>query len=198
MPRPRLVLMSGPPAAGKSTTAPLLARALGMPMFSIDATKEHLADSIGERALAFSDELGDAATKHVLAIAQELLAAGQDVMLEGFLRHGPTEPLLTPLVAMADSVLVHLYAADLILKDRYEARAVRPERHWIHGDIAKLGTLLPELPPDMAAPLDLGVSRLFIDTSSGMLPVADIVALVLTMFHNATPLDHNLPAAQRA
>lgn len=198
MPRPRLVLISGPPAAGKSTSAPMLARALGMPLFSIDATKERLADAIGERALAFADDLGDAAMRHVLSIAQELLASGEDVMVEGFLRHGPSEPLVAPLAAMADTVLVHVYAADLILKDRYEARAVLPERHWIHGDIAKLGTLLPELPADMAAPLDLGIPRLFIDTSDGMLPVAVVAELVTSAFGCSPPRDHTLPSAQRA
>ncbi len=198
MPRPLFVIVSGPPAAGKSTSAPLLAHALGMPLFSIDGTKEQLADVIGERALAWADELGDAAMRHVVQVAQELLAARNNVMIEGFMRHGPSEPLLAPLAELADTVLVHMYAADLILKDRYETRAVLPERHWIHGDIAKLGTLLPELPADMAAPLELGIPRIFVDTTAAAVPVAQVAALVRSVAGNTAPHDYTLASRQPA
>jgi predicted kinase len=198
MPRPLFVIVSGPPAAGKTTSAPLLAQALEMPLFSIDDTKERLADAIGKRALAFADEMGNAAMQQVLQAARELLAAGTDVMIEGFMRHGPSEPLLLPLMEMAESVLVHLYAADLILKQRYEARAVLPERHWIHGDIARLGTLTPELPAHLAAPLDPGVSRIFIDTTAAPLPVDEVAALVRSLAASTTPRDYTLPALQSA
>lgn len=196
--RSRFVIMSGPPGAGKTTSAPALARALNMPLFTIDAIKERLADEIGQRALGFADELGGAAMQEVVWIAQELLAAGDDVMIEGFMRHGQTEQVLAPLVAMADTVLVHLYAADLVLKQRYEARAVLPERHWIHGDIARLGTLLPELPAEMAAPLDLGITRIFVNTTTGSIPANDVAALVTSAFGCAPPRDHNLPLLQPA
>jgi predicted kinase len=198
MPRPLFVIVSGPPAAGKTTSAPLLAQALGIPLFSIDATKERLADAIGERALAFADELGDAALRQVLQSARELLAAGEDVIIEGFMRHGPSEPLLAPLVKIAGSVLVHLYADDLELKHRYEMRAVQPERHWIHGDIARLGTLTPELPAHLAAPLDPGISRIFVDTTAVPLPVTEVAKLVLSVAASTTPRDYTLASHQPA
>lgn len=143
--------------------------------------------------MAFADELGVAAFRHVVDVAQELLEAGTDVMVEGFIRHGTAESLLAPLAAMANTVVVHLHAADLVLKQRYEMRADLPERDWIHGDLARLGTLLPELPADMAAPLDLGVSRIFIDTASGPVPVDIVATLVHTGAGSAVPRDITLP-----
>lgn len=73
--RPRFVIMSGPPAAGKTTSAPLLAQGLGMPLFFMDEIKERLADALGESSAAYADELGEAAIIHLVAIARELLAA---------------------------------------------------------------------------------------------------------------------------
>lgn len=187
---PRLVILSGPPAAGKTTNAPKLAQALGMPMFSIDNAKERFADAIGPAALSFAEELGNAAIYHVAASAFELLASGEDVMIEGFIRHGPYEELLAPLITISDPVLLHFWAADLELKDRYEARALMPDRHWIHGDIARIGTLLPELPAELAAPLELGISRIFIDTTSGPLSLDEIVRVVNEAHSNAVVQDY--------
>lgn len=111
-------------------------------------------------------------------------------MIEGFIRHGTYESLLAPLVDMSDAVLIHLRAADLVLKSRYESRAILPDRHWIHGDIARLGTLTPELPAEMAAPLDLGISRIFIDTTLGPINVEDWVALVGRALRDPEPRDY--------
>ncbi len=192
MPRPRLIVVAGPPAAGKSTSAPLLAHALGMPWFSTDAIKERLADAIGFDALAYADALGTAALLEVIAIARELLTSGNDVMIEGYIPHGSNEALLLPLVAISDAALLHLRADDLTLKDRYENRALQPDRHWIHGDLAKIGTLLPELPAEMAAPLELGISRIFIDTTAGLTRLDETIVLVNIALREPAPHDYRL------
>lgn len=190
MSRPKLIIMAGPPAAGKTTSAPLLARALGVPLFGLDQIKERLADVIGAEASEYPDRLAHAAMSQVIATASELLTSGNSVMIEGFMRHGQSEHVLAPLVAISDAVLIHLRADDLVLKNRYEARAVTPERHWIHGDLALLGTLLPELPLDMAAPLELGISRIFIDTSDGPFSVDEVAALVTDVLQAPEPADY--------
>lgn len=196
MHRPQLVIMAGPPAAGKTTSAPLLAHALGLPLFGLDEIKERLADAIGQDAIAFPDTLADASMTLLLSIAHELLISGKGVMIEGFIRHGESEEHLAPLVALADSVLIHLRADDLVLKHRYETRALHPERHWIHGDIARLGTLTPELPPELAAPLDLGISRIFIDTSQGPLNIDEVAILITQVLQSPEPADYTPVATQ--
>lgn len=157
--------MSGPPAAGKTTNARPLADALGFPLFALDPIKERLADAIGPDALAIADTLSVAATKQLLATADEVIAAGGDVMIEGFFRSGEFDHLLLPLIARTRAVLIHLWAEDLLLKDRYERRALNRKRHWIHGDEARIGTLTPELPEDMRPALDLGIPRIYVNTS---------------------------------
>ena len=190
MNRPKLIIMAGPPAAGKTTSAPLLARALGVPLFGLDAVKESLADAIGPESLDYADRLTDAAMSEVIAIAHELLSASKSVMIEGFIRHGESEQKLAPLVEIADAVLIHLRADDLVLKDRYESRAMTPDRHWIHGDIDRIGTLLPELPPELAAPLELGISRIFIDTSQRPFSVDEVARLVNDVLAAPAPADY--------
>jgi predicted kinase len=164
---PQFVIMSGPPAAGKTSSAPALADALGFPLFAMDRIKERLADAIGPHASSLAAQLGDAATLQLVALATDVLAAGQDVMIEGFFRAEHLEPMLAPLVAKAQAVLVHVWADDALLMERFRQRALRHERHWIHGDVALIASLQPVLPDDMRRPLDLGIARVFVDTSHG-------------------------------
>ena len=60
-----LILISGMPASGKSTMAVHLSRELGIPMFSKDAIKERLYDSVGFHSRAEKVQLGVAAM-HIL------------------------------------------------------------------------------------------------------------------------------------
>ncbi|MCA9833190.1 MAG: AAA family ATPase [Thermomicrobiales bacterium] len=177
---PAFVIMSGPPAAGKTTHARPLAAALGYPLFAMDPIKEGLADAIGREALAIADALSAASVHHLLAIANEVITSGGDVMVEGFFRSGDFDHLFAPLVQRSRAVLIHLWADDLLLKDRYEQRALAHQRHWIHGDEARIGTLQPKLPEDLRAPLDLGVPRIFVNTSAGFADVDMIRQAVMT------------------
>lgn len=144
----------------------------------MDDVKEQLADAIGPGATAIADELGDAAVRHLLACARELLAHGISVIVEGFFQSDRYSSDFAKLADRADSVLVHLLAEDAVLKRRYESRALRGERHWIHGDEEKLPTLSPNLPPHMAERLRLDIPLIVIDTSEEQVDIAATVALI--------------------
>lgn len=76
-PRRRIVLVSGAPGAGKSTLALPLAKELGLPLFSKDAIKESLMETLDGPTgdLAFSRRIGDAAIELLWQIARSLPAA---------------------------------------------------------------------------------------------------------------------------
>lgn len=157
----------------------------------MDAVKEILADAIGPRATEFSDALGEAAVREIIDTARELLEHGQSVIVEGFFQSDRYSADFAALTGLADTVLVHLRAADAVLKDRYEKRALEEVRHWIHGDREKLPTLQPELPSYMAERLRLDVPQLIVDTTHSAI---DIVATVSQIRHELEPRLSEQPA----
>jgi AAA domain len=70
-----LVVITGPPAAGKTTVAQALADASHLPNFSKDAIKEALFDSLGVGDVEWSRRLGGAAMEILLSIIDEVPAA---------------------------------------------------------------------------------------------------------------------------
>ena len=72
---PGFVVVSGPPASGKSTLAPALAAELGLPLLAKDVIKDALVDVLGAPDLMRSRELGRAAVHVLLAVADTVGAA---------------------------------------------------------------------------------------------------------------------------
>lgn len=149
----------------------------------MDDAKERLADAIGQDAATFADDLGDAAVREVIDTAQELLEHRTSVIVEGFFQSDRYSAEFSGITALANSVLIHLYADDSVLKDRYEQRALKEARHWIHADREKLPFLKPELPAYMAERLDLHIPTLIIDTSLQPVDVPGTVSLIWRELH---------------
>ena len=110
------VVVSGPPASGKSTLAPALATALELPLLAKDVVKDALVDVLGAPDLSRSRELGRAAVHVLLAVAR---TAGRGV-LEGVwfdYARAPLAALPGPLVE------VFCRCAPDVLRARYAARS---------------------------------------------------------------------------
>jgi hypothetical protein len=78
------VLVTGPPAAGKTSLAVPLARALGLPLLSKDAIKEALFDELpspGPDERNWSRSLSDASYRALLNLAEHVPAAVLDLNL---------------------------------------------------------------------------------------------------------------------
>lgn len=178
MTTPRLIIISGPPGAGKSRLARPLARKLGFPLFERDAIKERLADALGSDAAADSSKLGFAAFELLFEAARELLASGRDVVIEAFFHKGRAEVSLGPLIALSNPVLVHVTADEPLLVSRFERRARTPDRHWVHNDVTRVGDLRQFLAEGIADPLDLPIPLLVVDTTYGSLDPEEIAFMI--------------------
>lgn len=132
---PVVVLVSGPPGAGKTTLARRLGPALGLPVLSRDDLKETIFDAIGWSDREWSKRVGAASWELVFLLMERMLAAGTSVLVESNFVPEHRERLadlrrrypFTP-------VEVYCFADGATLAHRFHARRESGERHPGHGD----------------------------------------------------------------
>ena len=181
-------MLSGPSCSGKSTLAPRLVEALGLPLLAKDDLKETLYDVLGVPTdREASRQLGRAAMLQLYRTASRLLEAGVGLILEANFWRGLCEDELAPLVARAAAVRVHCHADRELLLRRQLARAQgeagRHAGHLAHTPSAPLVALLAR-PSDLASapwpdydPPDLDTRLLVVDTGDGYAPpLPEVVA----------------------
>ena len=71
LPDPVFVVVSGPPASGKSTLAPQLAKALRLPLVAKDTIKDALMSVLGAPDVEVSRQLGRASVHTMLSVAAQ-------------------------------------------------------------------------------------------------------------------------------
>jgi predicted kinase len=123
--RMSLVLVTGPPAAGKTTVARPLARRLALPMIGKDTIKEALFDALGTGDREWSRRLGGASYAVMLALARQVPAAVLDANF--YPDHGPAL-----LEACRRPIEVFCCCSVSELERRFTVRA--PTRHPGHVD----------------------------------------------------------------
>lgn len=125
----KVIVVSGPPAAGKTKLATSLSRILKLPLLAKDDIKESLFDSLGYSDRARSIELGRAAFNIQLQLAKQLVSNEVDFILETAFWKGSASDLTTILANC--NVLQVWVTADLdILLHRIKNRP----RHPGHAD----------------------------------------------------------------
>src|SRR4051794_41590289 len=118
VPLPRLVVVTGPPGAGKTTIAAALRERLGLPLIAKDTLKEALAEALevaGDRHA--SQRLGAATFDVQFGIVRELLVSGVSLIAEGNFQARWFENL-----PPAEIVQVHVTAEPDTLRQRLLAR----------------------------------------------------------------------------
>lgn len=163
--KPALVIVTGPPASGKTSIVEQLSRALGLPLFTKDSIKELFADALGEGAYDHASDLGKGSQLQLIAIARELIRTGHGVVIESFFHKGITEPQLEPIIANANAVLVHVTADEDVLVERYTERMDDPDRHEIHNTDGTPDELRKLLREGLGDPLDLDCPLIVLDTT---------------------------------
>jgi len=155
---PLLVVVTGPPAAGKTTVARGIAARLRLPLIAKDTIKEALFDGLGTGDLAWSQRLGEATYIAMLALVEESVAAGAGLVLEAnFIRGGEARLAALPV----RFVQVHCSAPLEVLLERYASR----ERHPGHVDAERIDALRDAVESGRHDPLDLPGRTISVDTS---------------------------------
>jgi predicted kinase len=157
---PQLVIVTGPPAAGKTTIAAELKARLGLPLIAKDTLKEALGDALeftGDRHE--SRKLGMATFQMQYAVLRELLAAGVSLIAEGNF-HPSRFPELPP----ARITQLHVWAAPETLRERLLTRDTH--RHPVHYDREAAEEIAARAASGEWAALPIGGRLIEIDTTT--------------------------------
>jgi predicted kinase len=171
---PLLIVVTGPPASGKSSIARELASELRIPFLSKDELKERLYEEIGS-----GRELEDAIERSALAIlysvARSNLTVGVDVLLESnFDRESDTAPLRE---LEARIVQVHCGGETEALVRHFAERSASGDRHPGHdGDPEDAEELRRKIDSGLWDPLDLPGELIRVDASRGEVDVESIAS----------------------
>jgi predicted kinase len=162
----RLVIVGGAPATGKTTLALTLGTSLGLPVITKDDIKEALATPFATGDRDWSRQLGVAAYSVLFVVAERILSAGNGLILETNFRRGIADPPLRALARLAPTAVIVCRVSDPLRRRRFADRAALG-RHRVHIDGAVLDDWNQD---DSEFLIDIGASRIVVDTSDGYSP----------------------------
>lgn len=129
----KCVIVTGIPAAGKSTMAAYLAQSLQLPLISKDTIKERLFDEIGFQSREEKNQLGITATHLMYDMADQLMRCGQPFILESNFENAARDGLMDLLNRHGYwGITVTMTGDHRVLYDRFVERNQSPERHRGH------------------------------------------------------------------
>ncbi|MCW2965814.1 MAG: ATP-binding protein [Actinomycetia bacterium] len=156
---PRLVVVTGPPGAGKTTIANELRARPRLPLVAKDTLKELLGGELGIEDRVRSPQLGSVVFELIGLVVKELLAQGVSVIAEGNFTERSTLFFGLP---RSDIVQVHVTAEPETLRTRLRERETR---HPVHYDREAADEVSARAAGGEWRPLAIGGRLIEIDTT---------------------------------
>ena len=165
MPKPLLILVSGPPAAGKTTLARRLAAEFGLPLVNKDGIKELLFDTVGTRDYEWSQSLGRASIALLYDFTERLLTAGVSLIAESNFHSDADSVRLADMGRRHDftPLQIHCTATADVLEARNARRRHTGERHPGHVQ-APQTSLKPHIEAGVWLPLHIAGQTVIVPT----------------------------------
>jgi predicted kinase len=162
---PLVVVVTGPPASGKSTIARALAEALPAPLIAKDSVKEALFDSLGTGNPDWSRKLGIATYAILFLTLEQEVAAGRSCVLEANFDHNEASAQLAAIQLRESfrALQIVCYASREVLIDRFVSRA--GSRHPGHIDDERLEDVIESIDAGRWRALELDGETLEVDTT---------------------------------
>ncbi|MFJ6485936.1 MULTISPECIES: AAA family ATPase [unclassified Streptomyces] len=170
MRKPRLIAVTGPPGAGKSTLARALAAELGCPAILRDEVKQGMAATLGPAATD-TDALNVPVMQTYFSTLGVLLRAQVTVVAEAAYQDRLWRPGLQPLADIADLWVIRCHAPARTLVGRIRERATRDRHRAAHADEQLLTDIATgAYDPEAFAEISLDARVVRVDTSDGYQP----------------------------
>jgi predicted kinase len=164
---PPLVIVTGPPASGKTTLGRSLAARLGMPFLHKDGLKETLFDALGWSDRDWSRRLGGATYELLFHVLEMELAAGRSLVVESNFDSQRASPRFLGLKKRYGfrPVQVCCVTDSAVLLERFRTRAATDERHPGHVELANMAEFEGMLLCGQLDPLAIGGPMIEVDTT---------------------------------
>lgn len=179
--KPFLIIVTGRPAAGKSTLANWLATELKLPVVSKDRIREVLFDQLGWKDRQWAQQLGRASIDLMFYFAQTQLMSGNSIIMDNAFHPDETTPRVLALKAKTNAEIVQIIcnAKSETLFQRFKERAESGNRHPGHGDFEVQEALWRNLNKEFPLAMDIGGKQIELNTADfSDFKYSDVLAVV--------------------
>ncbi len=147
--KPKCIIVTGRPGAGKATLCKHLWTRLWMPVVSRDEIKEGYVNTFGIKHDELPENTNAIATNFFFEIVNQYLANKISIIIEAAFQHRVWEPRIADIAELARPFMIICSVNAKMAAERHLHRGLaEPEREFYHGDkrvvvYRETGVLLP-------------------------------------------------------